>query len=112
MVSNFSLGTGVASAKGAKYDSRWSHILAWELEWLAPKARNMIARGKRRAPRGASPLVSRNQIEKSTESAKYDGDYFALSELHNVLRFLPRGDALRLPLAIIFCALGAIQVVP
>src|SRR5829696_2761537 len=46
----------------------------------------MIARGKRRAPRGASPLVSRNQIEKSTESAKYGGDYFALSELH-CLRF-------------------------
>src|ERR1051325_11940645 len=49
----------------------------------APKARNMKARGKREAQRNASPLVNENKLERSTESAKYHGSYFALSELHD-----------------------------
>ena len=47
----------------------------------APKARNMIARGKRRARRGASPLDNKNKFGASTESAKYQSLYSALSEL-------------------------------
>jgi hypothetical protein len=37
----------------------------------APKARNMKARGKREAQRNASPLVTSNNFDESTESAKY-----------------------------------------
>ena len=43
----------------------------------------MKARGKREAQRNASPLVTKNKFERSTESAKYHGSYFALSELHD-----------------------------
>src|ERR1043165_6314581 len=48
----------------------------------APKARNIIARGKREWQRNAAPLVTKEYFEQSTESAKYHVNYSALSELH------------------------------
>jgi len=77
----------------------------------APKARNMKARGKREAQRNASPLVTKNKFERSTESAKYHGSYFALSELHDHYALYQGRRASRcsaLPLmAFIFRAFGA-----
>src|SRR5215218_6175654 len=75
------------SAKGAEYDSQGQ----------APSTARRVAPGKQ------------EPIEGSTESAKYDRDYFALSELHNRSPFTQGRRALRLPLAIIFRAFGAVQ---
>ncbi|HEV8189259.1 MAG TPA: hypothetical protein VGP83_16010 [Pyrinomonadaceae bacterium] len=79
--------------------------------YIAPKARNMIARGKRRAQRGASPLVSNNQLQRALKVRNIIAGYSALSELHGPIYGFPRGDAprfaQRLPLAIIFRAVGA-----
>ncbi len=82
------------SAKGAKYDSQGQ----------------ALSEARRGAP--GNP----KRIEESTESAKYHRELFrsfrALEELH----FYPRGDAprsaRRLPLAIIFRAFGASDLIP
>jgi len=50
----------------------------------APKARNMKARGKREAQRNASPLVTRNSFEPSTESAKYQTSIIPLFQSFTV----------------------------
>ena len=75
------------SANGAKYDSQG-------------------ASAKRVAPGQYAP------IEESTDSAKYAADYFALSELHNHHAFTQGRRASRLPLAIIFRAVGALPTNP
>src|ERR1041385_2581236 len=71
----------------------------------------MKARGKREAQRNASPLVTRNNFEQSTESAKYKCQLFRSTELHALRALTTRGDAphvvRRLPLAFIFRAFGA-----
>src|SRR5919108_3847158 len=48
----------------------------------APKARNIIARGKRRAERGASPLVRQISMKRALKVRHMIDDYSALSELH------------------------------
>jgi len=48
----------------------------------APKARNMIARGKRWATRSASPLVIRYQLQRALKVRNIVRSYSALSELH------------------------------
>src|ERR671924_331063 len=48
----------------------------------APKARNMIARGKRRAQRGASPLVRQISMKRALKVRHMIDSYSALSELH------------------------------
>src|ERR1043165_6704821 len=77
----------------------------------APKARNIIARGKREAQRNASPLVTKKYFEQSTESAKYQRQLFRSFRASRSLRAVTRGDAphvvRRLPLAFIFRAFGA-----
>jgi len=72
----------------------------------------MKARGKREAKRNASPLVTRNNFEPSTESAKYQTSIIPLFQSFTVnCTLFTRGDALRfasrLPLATIFRAFGA-----
>src|ERR1051326_2969159 len=59
----------------------------------APKARNIIARGKREAQRNASPLVTTKDFEWSTESAKYQRQLFRSFRACRSLRALTRGDA-------------------
>src|ERR1051326_1201829 len=80
----------------------------------APKARNIIARGKREAQRNASPLVTTKDFEWSTESAKYQRQLFRSFRASRSLRSLTRGDAphvvRRLPLAFILCAFGAVRL--
>ena len=75
----------------------------------APKARNMIARGKRRAQRGASPLVSRNNLKRALKVRNITAD-IPLFQSFRAHYTLSRGDALRcaprLPLAFIFRAVG------
>ena len=56
----------------------------------------MKATSKREAQRNASPLVTKKYFEQSTESAKYDVNYSALSELHGHLRCLPGATRLTL----------------
>src|ERR1051325_8694544 len=77
----------------------------------APKARNIIARGKREAQRNASPLVTKIYFEQSTESAKYRRQLFRSFRARRSLRTFTRGDAphfvRRLPLAFILRAVGA-----
>src|ERR1051326_4039752 len=89
----------------------------------AAKPRNMKARGKREAQRNASPLVTRNNFEQSTESAKYKCQLFRSyrasrpSRTYDQGRRASRCSALapgfhiprlrRLPLAFIFRAFGA-----
>ena len=77
----------------------------------APKARNMTARGKRRAERCASPLVKRKKLERALKVRNTNASYSALSELQRNFGFVSRGDAFRfasrLPLAVIFRAFGA-----
>src|ERR1051326_4806319 len=71
----------------------------------------MIARGKRVAQRNASSLVTNNNFEWSTESAKFNVNYSALSELHDHCVRLPGATRLTLfgacPLAVTFRAFGA-----
>src|ERR1051326_674109 len=80
----------------------------------APKARNIIARGKREAQRNASPLVTTKDFESSTESAKYQRQLFRSFRACRSLRALTRGDAphvvRRLPLAFILRAFGAARL--
>ena len=58
----------------------------------APKARNMIARGKREARR---PWLVSTKRRRALKRAKYARDYFSLSGLERALKLLSRGDALR-----------------
>src|SRR5690242_2092922 len=71
----------------------------------------MKARGKREAQRNASPLVTENNFEESTKSAKYQRQLFRSFRASPPFRSLTRGDAphvvRRLPLAFIFRAYGA-----
>src|SRR5215510_8424754 len=46
----------------------------------------MKARGKREAQRNASPLVTRNNLKESTESAKYQGQLFRSFRASSPLR--------------------------
>ena len=74
---------------------------------VAPKARDMKARGKREAKRSASPLVRRSKKISSPEGASY-GAYFGPSGLNPSFGDLNQGRrASRLPLAVICRALGA-----
>jgi hypothetical protein len=50
----------------------------------APKARNMIARGKRRAERGASPLEPRINDHEALKERNNRDDNFALSVLSSI----------------------------
>jgi hypothetical protein len=73
----------------------------------APKARNMRARGKRRAERGASPLgLYRNNREALKERNNNDDISHFQCSLQLILTNQGR-RASRLPLAIIFRAFGA-----
>jgi hypothetical protein len=76
----------------------------------APKARNMKARGKCRAKRGTSPLVPICREQIRPERPKYHRLLRAFSAGPDCVS-LTRGDALRfasrLPLALIFRAVGA-----
>jgi hypothetical protein len=47
----------------------------------APKARNMISRGKRRAQRGASPLDHNHDDDEALKERNNFEQYFALSVL-------------------------------
>ena len=79
-----------------------AHGLASKSEFsrAAPKARNMIARGKRQAQRGASPLVSRNKWKRALKVRNITAKYSALSELSRSLHFFPgRRASLRSALA-------------
>ncbi len=71
----------------------------------------MKARGKREAKRNASPLVTTNNFQSSTESAKYQTSIIPLFQSFTVNGVFTRGDAphfvRRLPLAFIFRAFGA-----
>ncbi len=75
---------------------------------VAPKARNMIARGKRRAERGASPLDPRvNDLEALKERNNIAMIFRTFSALFNCFP-VTRGDALRAcPWLSYFRALGA-----
>jgi len=64
------------SAKGATSESQGSAEGAENESQGAAPARKMKARGKREAQRNASPLVTRNNFEQSTESAKYKCQLF------------------------------------
>jgi len=79
-------------------------------EKRAPTARNITARGKREAKRSTSPLVTDNKIVPALKG-RNRLCYFGLSGLDGVVFLVPRGDALRfasrLPLAVIFRAVGA-----
>ena len=72
----------------------------------------MIARGKRRAKRGASPLGKSKKQDQGLKVRNKLPPYYALSGLEHIFYFVTRGDALRfaarLPLAIIFRAFGAV----
>src|ERR1041385_1928214 len=67
-------------------------------KWLmaAPKARNMIARGKREAQRNASPLVPRKDFEGALKVRNINVNYFALSELADRCVRLPGATRLTL----------------
>src|ERR1051325_5237394 len=83
----------------------------------------MIARGKREAKLNASPLVTNNNFEQSTESAKYQRELFRSFRASRPLCVLNQGRRAsrclalapgfpiprlrRLPLAFIFRAFGA-----
>jgi len=62
-----------ASAEGAKYESQG--------QAPAPKARNIIARGKREAQRNASPLDPKSNLKRALKVRNINLNYFALSEL-------------------------------
>jgi hypothetical protein len=62
----------------------------------APKARNIKARGKREAQRNASPLVTNNNFEESTESAKYQPQLFRSFRASPPLFSLPGATRLTL----------------
>ncbi len=73
----------------------------------APKARNMITRGKRRAERGASPL---DPCVNDLEALKERNNRDDISHFQCSLQLIPSNQgqrASRLPLAIIFRAVGA-----
>src|ERR1051325_5280037 len=57
----------------------------------APKARDMKARDKREAKRNASPLVTRNNFEPSTESAKYQPQLFRSFRASTFIAFAYQG---------------------
>src|ERR1043166_6428720 len=62
----------------------------------APKARNIIARGKREAQRNASPLVTRNSLNRALKARNTNVNYSAPSELHGYCSILPGATRLTL----------------
>src|ERR1051326_5143339 len=55
----------------------------------APKARNIIARGKREAQRNASPLDPKSNLKRALKVRNINVNYSALSELHDHCARLP-----------------------
>src|SRR5215218_10412538 len=72
----------------------------------------MIARGKRRAPRGASPLVSRNQLKGALKVRNTIAIISLFQSFTIITRFTQGRRASRLPLAIVFRAFGAAKTDP
>src|SRR6476660_988568 len=70
-----------------KRDDRSSTALPQESKFKvpAPKARNMIARSKHRAQRGASPLDKKQIRFERALKVRNNADYFALSVLSSTL---------------------------
>src|ERR1051325_7449103 len=74
----------------------------------APKARNMKARGKREAKRSASPLVTRNNLNRALKVRNINRNLFRSFRSSTFIAFAYQGRrASRLPLAFIFRAFGA-----
>src|ERR1051326_7599111 len=62
----------------------------------APKARNIIARGKREAQRNASPLDPKSNLKRALKVRNINVNYSALSELHDHCARLPGATRLTL----------------
>src|ERR1051326_8930019 len=62
----------------------------------APKARNIIARGKREAQRNASPLDPKNNSNRALKVRNINVNYSALSELHDHCARVPGATRLTL----------------
>src|SRR5215211_7474127 len=71
----------------------------------------IIARGKRRAPRGASPLVSRNQPRGALKVRNMMAIISLFQSFTNHYALTQGRRAARLPLAIIFRAFGAAKLI-
>ena len=62
----------------------------------APKARNIIARGKREAQRNASPLDPKSNLKRALKVRNINVNYSALSELHDHCARVPGATRLTL----------------